>query len=113
MTPDDLKDLLEGYKMNMASAFGGVVGCLLDVVRNGRKFSKLRCFLYVCVAVMVGEFVTGFLLPEKMPGKGGFLMILGTLGYQSLEAIREPMLAGLRQIRMPFVSKIVPKEEEL
>lgn len=86
-------------KAGILSAFGGVVGYLVDVANDDTKrFSWLAYIVFVLCAFFVGQILDDW-LPTDMPGRGGVLMVAGTAAYPVLQVMRArvgKIIEGLR-----------------
>lgn len=75
-------------KAGVLSAFGGVVGYLVDVANDDtQRFSWVTYTVFVLCAFFVGQILNDW-LPADMPGRGGVLMVAGTAAYPILQVMR-------------------------
>jgi predicted membrane channel-forming protein YqfA (hemolysin III family) len=83
-----LHDLALWIKAGILSAFGGVVGYLVDVANDDAKeFRWVSYIIFVLCAFFVGQILDDW-LPTDMPGRGGVLMVAGTAAYPVLQVMR-------------------------
>jgi hypothetical protein len=83
-----LQELMVWLKAGVLSAFGGVVGYLVDVANDDNKeFRWVTYAIFVLCAFFVGQILDDWLPPE-MPGRGGVLMVAGTAAYPILQVMR-------------------------
>ena len=97
--PDQVKEFALWIKSGAAGAFGGLIGYLLEV-QKGRVFGWGAYVLFILAAFIVGS-VLGDMLPEELPGKGGLLMVAGTIAH--------PLLSKFQEFVMALVDKVTGK----
>ena len=93
------QEFLMWIKAGILSAFGGVVGYLVDVANDDSKeFRWITYAIFVLCAFFVGQILDDW-LPTDMPGRGGVLMVAGTAAYPILQVMRgrvARIIEGLR-----------------
>jgi hypothetical protein len=83
-----LQELMIWIKAGVLSAFGGIVGYLVDVANDDTKrFSWVTYTVFILCAFFVGQILNDW-LPADMPGRGGVLMVSGTAAYPILQVMR-------------------------
>lgn len=95
---DTVKEFARAIKSGLLAGFGGVVGYLSDVVRNGKPFSWIGYIVFVLVAFFVGQVLDSW-LPSDMPGRGGLLMVSGTAAYPVLAAMQARVVALVDKLK--------------
>lgn len=94
-----LTEFILWLKDGVLSAFGGVVGYLVDVANDdARRFSWRAYAVFVLCAFFIGQILNDA-LPADMPGRGGVLMVAGTAAYPMLQVLRgrvAKIIEGLR-----------------
>jgi hypothetical protein len=83
-----LTEFILWLKDGVLSAFGGVIGYLVDVANDANKeFRWITYAIFVLCAFFVGQILSDW-LPSDMPGRGGVLMVAGTAAYPILQVMR-------------------------
>ncbi len=87
MDADSIREFALWIKAGALTAFGGLVGYLIEV-QGGRPFSWFAYMTFILAAFMVGQVLDGT-FPESMPGRGGLLMVAGTIAHPLLSIFQE------------------------